>query len=191
MDDTLQRARRGEQAALRELYEAHRDRVLRLAYAVIGDADEAEDVMQDVMVYALTHLESYNPDKAAFGTWLHTITISRSRDRMRRTKVRLTRLASLWRSTDRQAPDPADGLDALEASSALESALASLTPTQREALALRHIEELSFDEVAQVLGVPMRTAQARVNSAMSALRRSLVGPDGLEPRREPLEAKSG
>ena len=191
MDATLVRARSGDQAALRELYEAHRGRVLRLAFAVLGDADEAEDVMQDVMVYALTHLDSYDPDKAAFGTWLHTITISRSRDRLRRQRVRLSRLASLWRNSDGRAPDPAEGVTALDASSVLRAGLGSLTATQREALALRFLEEMSFEEMGQVLGVPMRTAQARVNSATLALRRSLERSAPPAARPEPVEVKSG
>jgi RNA polymerase sigma-70 factor (ECF subfamily) len=190
METTLALARRGDEAAQRELYEQFRGRVLRLANALLGDPDDAEDVMQDVMVYALTHLTQYDESRAAFGTWLHMITVSRCRDRARRRRLSVRRLADLWRS-DRRAEDPADRLGGIDAAGMLERGLAALTPTQREALALRHIEGLSFEEMGTVLGVPMRTAQARVASGTAALRRVLgeAPPASAGPRS--LEVESG
>lgn len=58
--ELITKARSGDEAALRSLYETYRGRVMRLAFALLGDMDDAEDMMQDVMVYALTHLEAYD-----------------------------------------------------------------------------------------------------------------------------------
>jgi RNA polymerase sigma-70 factor (ECF subfamily) len=173
-EDVIRRARSGDEAALRTLYETHRPRVMRLAYSLLGDADEAEDVTQDVLIYALNKLDRYDPSRAAFTTWLHMITVSRCRDRARRARTALASVTGWLRgSRDQVAPDPESRLDRLDAASRIGPALAKLTPLQREALVLREVEELSFAEIGTVLDVPMRTAQARVTSAYAALRQSL------------------
>jgi RNA polymerase sigma-70 factor (ECF subfamily) len=174
-DKLLQRARSGDEAALRLFYEEHRPRVLRLAYSLLGDADEAEDVMQDVMAYALTHLGRYDPQRAAFATWLHTITVNRCRDRARRERLGWQYLARWLRGQrERVTPGPEADLDRLDAADRAGRALAGLTPRQREAIVLREVEGLTYEEIGQVLGVPMRTAQARVASAHAAMRRTLT-----------------
>jgi RNA polymerase sigma factor (sigma-70 family) len=176
-DALLQRARAGHEAAQRELYEAHRARVLRLAYALLGDADDAEDVMQDVMVYALTNLNRYDPSRAALSTWLHTITLSRCRDRARRRRMGLRRVTD-WlqgRAEDAVEVGPEANLERFDARLRVGQALSRLTRVQREAIVLREVVELTFEEMATVLGVPLRTAQARVTSAHAAVRRQLRG----------------
>jgi RNA polymerase sigma-70 factor (ECF subfamily) len=170
----IQQARSGDEVALRKLYEEHRPRVMRLAYAMLGDAAEAEDVVQDVMVYALTHLDKYDPERGAFTTWLHTIAVSRTRDRGRRIRLHLSRLQDwMHRQATDHAPGPESALDGIDAVSRIGPALAELTRLQREAVVLREVEGLSYKEIGEVLDIPMRTAQARVVSAHAALRRSL------------------
>jgi RNA polymerase sigma-70 factor (ECF subfamily) len=71
----MDRARAGDEAALRALYEEHRGPVMRLALAILGDENEAEDVMQDVLVYARTHLDRYDARRGALGTWLHMLAV--------------------------------------------------------------------------------------------------------------------
>jgi RNA polymerase sigma-70 factor, ECF subfamily len=175
-DELLQQARAGSEEALRLLYENHRLRVLRLAYSLLGDADEAEDIAQDVMVYALTHLDRYDAARGAFATWLHAITVSRCRDRARRERTGLRRISDWWHG--HQGPveaGPDAEIDRLDAAGRVGRALSTLTPLQREALVLREVEELSFDELGRVLQVPLRTAQARVTSAHASMRRALGG----------------
>ncbi len=160
---------------------------MRLAYSILGDADEAEDVTQDVLIYALKRLESYDDSRSAFTTWLHMITVSRCRDRARRARSALSTLSS-WVRGPRvpSVSDPEGGLDRLDAAARIGPALAKLTPLQREALVLREVEELSFAEIGTVLGVPMRTAQARVTSAYAALRQAL----GVSAARRVAELES-
>jgi len=173
-DELVARARTGDEQALRLLYEGQRRRVLRLASALLGDNDEAEDVMQDVLVYALTHLENYDPRRAKFSTWLHVLTVNRCRDRLRRRSTGWRRMADWLRTGPGvTVPGPEDRAERLDAARRVEAGLRRLTPLQREALVLRDVEELSFSEMAQVLDVPLRTAQARVVSAHAAMRRAL------------------
>lgn len=169
----IERAREGDETALRWLYETHRTRILRLAVSLLGDGDEAEDVMQDVMIYALRHLDRYQPERAAFGTWLHAMTVSRCRDRGRRTRRSLAGLRDWWSSHGELKADPEDSVASIDASQVLGAALATLTPLQREVLALRAVSELSFQEIGDTLGIPLRTAQSRVTGALAALRRAM------------------
>jgi RNA polymerase sigma-70 factor (ECF subfamily) len=179
----IEQARAGDEVALRALYETHRPRVMRLAMALLGDPDEAEDVLQDVMVYALTRLDRYRPERAAFGTWLHTITVSRCRDRARRRQSAGRRVAEWLGLRTPVVPGPETGLDRIDAASRVGRALEALTPLQREAIVLREVEGLSYREIGEVLGVPLRTAQTRVNAAYAGLRRSM-GQDGESAGRE-------
>lgn len=179
VDDLIQRARSRDEAALRQLYERHRQPVFRLAYGILRDQDEAEDVMQDVMVHALTHLERYDSERGAFSTWLHTITVNRCRDKLRRRRLH-ERLFGWLRHGDVEEPTtPAPDVEHVDTDRRVAQALGALTHLQREALVLREVEELSLAELGEVLGVPLRTAQARVNSAAAALRRAW---EATEPR---------
>lgn len=173
--DVMARARSGDQAALRQLYESHRERVFRVAYGVLGDADDAEDVMQDVMIQALRDLDRYDPSRAAFGTWLHTLTVNRCRDRLRRGRALTRHLPAMWRADAERAPGSmADVAERIDVRRRVGAAMAELTSLQREAVVLRDVEEMSLAEVAAVLGVPLRTAQSRINAAYAAMRRQLM-----------------
>ncbi len=193
VDDLIQRARSRDEAALRQLYERHRQPVFRLAYGILRDHDEAEDVMQDVMVQALSHLERYDPQRGAFSTWLHTITVNRCRDRLRRRRLQDRLFGWLQRGDVEEPATPAPDIEHVDTDRRIARALGDLTDLQREALLLREVEELSFAELGEVLGVPLRTAQARVNSAAAALRRAwaTTEPRGGSAARAANEGKGG
>lgn len=90
MSDTvalIQDWQAGEEEAAEALYNAHRSDVYRLAYALLGNAEDAEEVAQDALTYALVNIRHYAPERASFATWLHTITVSRCRDRQRRKRL--------------------------------------------------------------------------------------------------------
>ncbi len=182
--DLLRQARAGDEAALRFIYESHRERVLRLAACLLGDAAEAEDVTQEVMVFALTRLDRFDPRRAAFSTWLHAITLNRCRDRARRQRLGVRRIAD-WLAGRQPAAerDPTAAFDIVDERDRIGRALATLTDRQREALVLRAVEGLSYEELGQVLGVPLRTAQARVRAAVMAMREALGGDAGGTPGR--------
>lgn len=183
----IERARQGDEAALRWLYETHRTRIHRLAVTLLGDGDEADDVVQDVMIYALRNLDRYQSERAAFGTWLHAMTVSRCRDRGRRARRGVAGLRAWWSSYGEPTVDPEDVLARIDARGALGPGLASLTPLQREALALRAVADLSFQEIGEALGIPLRTAQTRVTGALAALRRSMAAA-GAQPSAPPSAA---
>ena len=136
----------GDEQAAEALYQAHHSRVYRLAYALLGNAVEAELVMQETIVYALTNIQLYDPQRVSFDTWLHTITVSRSRDPQRRTYVGAEAEAASSRARESQ----------------VWQALDQINPQLREAIVLRYWGGHTYPELAQILRCPLPTAQSRV-----------------------------
>lgn len=179
MTDTLkliQDWQAGDERAAEALYAAHRDHAFRLAYGLLGDAEDAEEAAQDALTYALTHIHQYAPERASFATWLHTITVSRCRDRQRRKRLASFSLTE-WLGLGRDIPDPEPGPEAAviaaEGRDALLLAIQGLNPPLREALVLRYWAGHTFQEIADIMDCPLPTAQSRVRLAYQQLRARL------------------
>jgi RNA polymerase sigma-70 factor (ECF subfamily) len=164
----------GDERAAEALYQAHRERVYRLAYALLGDAGDAEEVMQDAMVYALTRTDLYDPQRASFTTWLHMITVSRCRDRKRRKRLPRVPLNGLIEGGGGRASGPEAAAVARESQRELWQALDQLSPKLREAVVLRYWGGHTYQGMAQILSCPLSTAQSRVRLAYEQLRKLLA-----------------
>ncbi len=173
----VDRCKGGDQTAYAELYEHYAAGLYRLAYSILLDVGDAEDVLQDAFIYAFRNLRNYNPDRGEFHTWMYTITVSRCRN-MRRRRILPTidlgqlLLLGLEPSGPRQeAPEAA--LARHDIQTALSAALRTLSPRLREAVALRYGQGLTFREMADVLGCPQKTAESRIRLAHDALSSAL------------------
>lgn len=165
-------SRRGETEAFARLVRRHRDRHARFAARMLGDADDAEDVLQSVFVRAFRHLDRCE-DPERFGAWLHRIVVNECRTfatrrgkrelRFVRDEVTLGGLATAEVSSDA-------GLQ-----SAIERALGTLPPDQREAFLLKHVEELEYEQMAEATGVGVSALKMRVKRAIDKLREQLEG----------------
>jgi RNA polymerase sigma factor (sigma-70 family) len=161
-----------DERAAEALYQTHHQRVFRLAYALLGDAGNAEEVMQDTMVYALTRMKQYDPRRTSFTTWLHTITVSRCRDRKRRKnlpKVEQDDWKERRRSVVKQVSGPEGKAIAHESEWKLWQAL-----NQLSAIVLRYWCGHTYQEMAEILSCPLPTAESRVRGAYEQLRRLLA-----------------
>jgi RNA polymerase sigma-70 factor, ECF subfamily len=171
----------GDERAAEALYQAHRERIYRLACALLGDLQDAEEVMQDTMVYALNHVDLYDPQRATFSTWLHTIAISRCRDRKRRKHLPRIPLGGSM-DDDGNIPDRTRGPESTtilhESQAELWRALQQLSPKLREAIVLRYWSGHTYQEMSQILHCPLPTAQSRVRLAYEQLRK-LMSPAGV------------
>ncbi|MBN1922232.1 MAG: RNA polymerase sigma factor [Anaerolineae bacterium] len=166
----------GDERAAEALYHAHRDNIYRLAYTLLGNAEDAEEVAQDALTYALVNIRNYVPERASFATWLHTITVSRCRDRQRRKRLANFSLTE-WLGWGRDITDPDPGPEAVTIASerreTLLQALQRLNPLLREALALRYWAGHTFREIADIMDCPLPTAQSRVRLGYEQLRAAL------------------
>lgn len=157
-----------------EVVTLHSARVYRLAYRLTGNPHDAEDLTQEVFVRVFRSLSSYTP--GTFEGWLHRITTNLFLDQARRkSKIRFDALAD---DAETRMPGRAPSPDVEFAERLfeddVEDALADLTPDFRAAVVLCDIEGLSYDEIADVLGLKLGTVRSRIHRGRSMLRKSLA-----------------
>lgn len=164
----------GDARAFTELVDRHAAACLRYATRMLGDRSDAEDAAQETFLRAFKALQSYD-ERLPFRTWLFSILINRCRtamsQRMRRERRVVFDNEALERSSV-EAPQ-----DLVELREELNKAIATLSPEQREAFLLRHVEELSYEEIMSVTGAGMSALKMRVKRACERLQQLLT--DGV------------
>lgn len=166
--DLVHRTLAGSPHAFDQLVARHYDRCLRYAARLLGNREDAEEVCQDTFVRAYRALGSYRDDDR-FGAWLFRILINRCRSlavRQRGTREDATeadQLAGL-------ASTSGSPLDTLGLRDDLARALAALEPDQREAFVLKHVDDLSYDEMQALTGASVPALKMRVKRACDRLR---------------------
>ena len=159
------RARAGDEDASGRLLERYRDRAVRLASHVLGRPAEAEDAAQEAFIRAFRHIRTYRGE-SRFYTWLYHIVVRVCIERQRRARWRAELpLDGHW---GKHAEDRACSSDTRVL---VEALMRQLSPEMRATLALRELDGLEYEEIAQVLGVPVGTVRSRLNSARSQFRR--------------------
>lgn len=181
LPELIERCLRGEQAAFAALYERYAPSLYRLAYSVLLVEQDAEDVLQESMVYAFRNLHRYDSQRGAFRTWLYTITLSRCRNARRRKWLPTVALNSLL-NIGVEPSAPVDELPETRAAwqdirESLAQALHTLSPRLREAVALRYGHGLTYREMAEIMGCPQKTAESRVRLAHEQLREAMSAAD--------------
>jgi RNA polymerase sigma-70 factor, ECF subfamily len=157
----VSRARAGDEVAFAELVDRYAPMVLSLAFSSTRSRAEAEDVAQETFLVAWRSLPRFRGD-AAFSTWLYGLTRSRCADRARRAAVR-PRLARHGggQAVEVGSPDPERRKTAL----AILTAAARLPLSQRQAVLMRDVQGLSYEEIASLQDVSMGTVRSRIAAA--------------------------
>jgi RNA polymerase sigma-70 factor (ECF subfamily) len=176
----------GSQPAFEQIVRRYQRPVLSLLVRLTGDRALAEDLAQETFVKACRNLAAFDVSRR-LSAWILRIAHNTAVDAMRRRRIRAVSLDTAPRPG---GPDPAEPVapltpDPVERAAlqrALEAAMATLRPDQREAVALRYEEGLSFDQIGQVLGIPEVTARSHVHRARKELA-SLLAAAGWEPAR--------
>lgn len=183
----LQRAQKGDTAAFESLVNIHGDRLYNSILKAIGDRDQASDITQEVLLLAWRNIDKYD-DRALFSTWLYRIGMNTVVSHVRREHA-LKRggsqpAASLdhehaaepdrdARTQQRQlAPD--EDLESREEEQRILQAIDSLDPDQRVVVILRDIDGLSYEEIAESLGLNPGTVRSRLFRAREQLRIKLA-----------------
>ena len=184
----VKRCLAGEGAAWEEIVRAHQRRVYNLCYRFTGSAVDAEDLTQEVFIKVYRSLKSYDLAKAAFATWLTTMTRNLLVDHYRAGKQqRMTdalEAPQLQSGTGEDGPSVAEKLKdpALSPESRVaqqdtqkmvQQALGRLSPELREAVVLRDLQDMDYREIAAVLKVPEGTVKSRINRGRTELARLL------------------
>lgn len=176
------RVKRGDSAAFAELVDKFKQPVINLAYRTLHDLTEAEDLAQNVFVQAYKSAARYEPS-AKFSTWLFTITrnlcLNEIRRRARHPADSLDQPAAemddhpLRQVEDKGVASPPEQLLRGELEEKVERALAELPENQRTALLLCRQEELSYEEIAEVLGCSLSATKSLIHRARETLKARL------------------
>jgi len=193
LGELIDGARGGDHGALNRLAARIRPRLLAIALRTVRDRDEAEDVAQEALVKVCRYLTRFE-GRSTFATWIHRITVNTSLDCLRRQQARHERV------TDRddagpERPAPQDSIDEetperalarAEVGAAVQGAIARLTPSHAETLALRELDGESYQSIAAIVRCPIGTVMSRLHHA----RRRLVAELGstLGPMEAPAQA---
>jgi RNA polymerase sigma-70 factor, ECF subfamily len=175
----IQRCLSGDETAYRVLYDRHAGLVYRLAYGLLQNREDAEEVLQDSFEYAFRKLADFDARRSAFSTWLYRITVSRCRNKRRRKWLATFPIALLSPGgiKDKDAPLPDEALELSELQSSVWAALGELSPKLRETAVLRYYHGLQYKEIGDILGVSPKTAESRMRLAHQKLREFLVAAD--------------
>lgn len=172
----IEAIRRGDAQAFERVVRLVAPRLLRFARHLTGKGDEAEELVQETLVRALPALSGF-AGRAALTTYLLRAVSNTWKNRLRsRSRSRLV----AWLSVARHdPPDPApsalDRLAGAERARLVRDAVAMLEPERRLVLLLREVEDLSYEEIAEVTGWPIGTVRSRLARAREELRRRLEG----------------
>ena len=162
---------------LEALYDAYHRQAMGLAFQLLGDVPDAEEVVQDAFVAAWRAAASYDPARGSTRAWLLTMVRSRALDRLRaRRRTASSPLEGL--------PEPEDAMDVFaevaadEEGQVAREALVRLPPEQRQVIELAYFAGLSHAEIAARIAVPLGTVKSRIRLALDRLRLVLDAPAG-------------
>lgn len=160
----------GSEERFTPLVERYQGQLFRYAYGMVGDRDAASDLAQDALVTAYRKLATcQQPDR--FASWLFRILGNRCRDFLKDKRQQTVPLDTFQHEAD---SDTAERLASVEIGTRIEGALLELPEAQREAFLLKHVEELSYDEMAERSGASISALKMRVMRAREALQELLA-----------------
>jgi len=189
--DLVARSRGGDLGAFDLLVQRYHKQVYNTAYRLSGSYDDASDISQEAFVRAWNNLKSFRGE-AAFSTWVFRIVTNvfldeRKRVRARKEQCSLDDVLSpsgsggangaegvVTRQFEDRGPSPQDRVEQQERLSILENAIADLPEAQRVMVVLYHSQGKSYEEIAEIMSLPMGTVKSRLNRARLALKNRLA-----------------
>ncbi|MGH8494577.1 MAG: RNA polymerase sigma factor [Gammaproteobacteria bacterium] len=167
---------RGDRRAQTLLINRYVQPIFNAAYRMLGDREEARDVTQTVFLKAFEHLERFDP-KYRFFSWIYRIAVNESIDQLHR---RGPPCPADARQVS-EARGPAELAESSEVCASVQSVLMELPPDYRAVIVLRHFADLSYQEIAQTLEIPVKTVKSRIFSARHAMKDKLQAR-GVRPQ---------
>ena len=176
-EELIGRFQNGDEQAYIELVNRYRDRLMSFVYRFVNDEVVAEDIVQDTLVKLYTHKDYYR-NIAKFSTWLYTIAGNLAKTELRKKKRRkVTNLSEMgrddWEYDIPSDEDTAKIVHGQFAGEQIHKAIQSLPDHFREVIILRDIQELSYEEVSNIVEVPLGTVKSRINRARLQLQEML------------------
>lgn len=183
--EVVAQARLGREAAYRELVRRYERPIFSLIYRMVRDRELAEDLSQETFVKALKAVGSYRPEYK-FSSWIFKIANNAAIDHLRKRELATlsiegsphARTPDAMEATALQIggrlPGPLDQLEARELGGAIEEAIGRLRPEYQSCILLRHVEGRPYEEIAEMLGLPLGTVKTYIHRARHELRKALA-----------------
>ena len=177
-EDLIKRFQDGDEQAYVELVNRYRDRLMNFVYRFTSDSEQSEDIVQETLIKLYTH-KHYYKKIAKFSTWIYTIAANYAKTELRKKKNRkITNLSQMSSDEkDYDLPSVQPDTDQLIESEYLEkriqSAINTLPLHFKTVIVLRDIQELSYDEISNIVEVPLGTVKSRINRARIQLQKEL------------------
>ncbi len=192
---------RGDERAFSLLVRAYEDRVFAICLRLLGQREEARDVAQEVFVTVYRKIDRFRGD-SKLSTWIYRVATNHAKNRIKYLARRYDRRQESYEAMvvepvsergPNRPPRPDEEIDGRRLEAFLQRALALLEPDQREAVILRDLEGLPYDEIAEITGATLGTVKSRIHRGRTRLMASIeawqAGEDPtLSPTRMPPRA---
>ncbi len=180
--ELIERALQGDQSAYTEILNRYRGQLYHVIYKMVRNREEAEDLVQEAFMKAFNALSTFN-ENFAFSTWLYKIAVNNCIDYLRKKRLQTYSYDRPMSVKDgeikRDYADPDESPDkellSNEKTRLINEAIDALPPNYHTVIVLRHREELSYEEIADRLNLPLGTVKARIFRAREMLKKSLKG----------------
>jgi RNA polymerase sigma-70 factor (ECF subfamily) len=156
------RCLKGDPSAFEPLVTRYQRVLFTVALRLLGNAEDARDAAQNAFIRAYQRLDTFDPSRRFF-SWIYRIAVNESLNLRRAQRPHDPLPVTL------QTGAAPDGVEARELSERVQAALLTLSTEHREVLVMRHFAELSYDEIAETLGIPEKTVKSRLFSARQRL----------------------
>lgn len=183
--ELVTRAQQGSEKAYRELLGRYERPVFSIIYRMIRDREQAEDLAQETFVRVFNHIDRYDP-KYKFSSWIFKIATNLTIDHIRRKEldtvsidgsrnaVTAEQIEATSITIASQDENPEELLEAKELGEEIEGAIGKLRPEYKAAILLRHVEGREYQEIAEILSLPLGTVKTYIHRGRNELREQLA-----------------
>ena len=171
----VRRIQRGDTDAFETLVRRHEKAIFNLVYRMLGDYDDAAETAQEVFLSAYRAIGQFRGE-SNFSTWLYRIALNHATTRRKSTSLRQKRLVPIDGSdmVDDAQLGPAETLEKKELRERVQRALNELEPEDATVILLRDLQDIPYEDVAQMLKIPVGTVKSRLHRARQALKTRLT-----------------
>ena len=171
---------KGDQDAFGDIIDIYKDKVFQICYRMLGNRHEAEDISQEAFLRAYVNINRFNMD-LKFSTWLYRIATNLCIDRIRKKKpdyyldaeVPGTDGLNMYSQISSDSRLPEEDVESLELQASIQREISKLPEKYRSVIVLKYIEELSLNEISEILELPLGTVKTRIHRGREALRKQL------------------
>lgn len=179
-NDLIKKCKKGNREAFNVLFSKYQSQVVGIAYGMLSDKEDALDAAQEAFVRVYRSIESFK-EQSSFATWLYRITTNVCSDMLRK-RQRSAAVTSINQTLDDdkkdidirdESPTPEEHFEITERQAAVRQAISELNDEYRAVITLCDLEGMSYDEISEVLDLPLGTVKSRISRARNALKKNL------------------